>query len=257
MILFNNGFDFSNNQGEYDTPSHQKLYAIDMINYINGHEFKVVASGKHPSTEGYCLIGKYKNEDWWCFIEHTSRKYGIGEVVFKGATIYGYNDHVHYAVGKWTGDEQMGELVSLGENCYIPVGFTQHKLNKVHYTPAKEIIKFDAKPLNLPSGKQISYDVFGCLNQYGAWVYVYAQKYEDDKITVNKFNTADVLDDTNIRYYPGEIDEKPWIFIKCMENTMFYKDKELTKAWYNEDGTTKTICKGQVLLVKSYGKIYR
>lgn len=257
MILFNNGFDFSNNQGEYDTPSHQKLYAIDMDKYINGHEFKVVASGKHPSTEGYCLIGKYKNEDWYCFIEHTSRKYAINEVVFKGSTIYGYVDHIHYAVGKWNGNEQMENLVSLGENCYLPVGFTQHKLNKVHYTPAKETTQFDANLLNLPSGKQISYDVWGLKNQYGNWVYVYAQKYEDDKVVVNKFDTADSLDDANVRYCPILLEENDFKWIICRENTMFYKDKELTKAWYNEDGTTKTICKGQVLIAKSYGRIYR
>lgn len=104
---------------------------------------------------------------------------------------------------------------------------------------------------------EVSYDVWGCLNQYGSWVYVYAQKYEGDKIVANKFDTADALEDANIRYYPGEIDDKPWKFIKCMENTMFYKDKELTKTHYNEDGTAKTICKGQVLIAKSYGKIYR
>lgn len=111
----------------------------------------------------------------------------------------------------------------------------------------------------LEEGKnmEVSYDVWGCLNQNGAWVYVYAQKYENDKIVVNKFDTADALDDCNIRYYPGEIDEKPWKFIKCMENTMFYKDKELKNAYYNKDGSSMTICKGQVLIAKSYGKIYR
>lgn len=103
---------------------------------------------------------------------------------------------------------------------------------------------------------KISYDVFGCINQHGVWVYVYAQKYENDKIVINKFDTADSYHDCNIRYYPEEIDNK-WKFIICTEDTMFYKDKELTKAWYDDNGEAKTILKGQVLIAQYFGKIYR
>lgn len=260
---FNNGKNWQTNQSEYNPYSHTGEPAVDVQSgYYLEDDCEVIANGNVPSTPGYEIIVRFKNLGYDRFIEHFQSKPSVGTDYCKGTYLKADASagHIHTEVGTHNGSSNLDNSLVYDGNTYDIAGFSKVKHAERCYASGVETVaNFEGTTaLDLPkSAGEISYDVWGLKNQYGNWVYVYAQKYEDNEIVVNKFDTADSLDDANVRYCPILLEENDFQWIVCRENTMFYHDKELTQAWYNEDGTTKTILKGQVLIAKSYGRIYR